>query len=156
MAYGARLESALGSRPHEFESRILRPAPRTLNRAWRAAVYLLMPVTRRRAAGIVLAAAAALAVSAAPAHAGGPGQAQGACSAASGWKLTVNPNDGMLRIKYEDDSSVDGELWLFGIDSGNGALIVEAVAPDLADPDRVLAKARNSRTGETCSGAIIR
>ncbi len=54
------------------------------------------------------------------------GQAQGACSAASDWKLTVDPDNATLRIRYEVDSDVDGEMWLFGINSGNGVPIATA------------------------------
>ncbi len=80
------------------------------------------------------------------------GQAQGACSAASDWKLTVDPDNATLRIRYEVDSDVDGEMWLFGINSGNGVPIATG---RFAGPDRVGAGARNTQTGETCRGALL-
>lgn len=50
------------------------------------------------------------------------------------------------------DSDIDGEVWLFGINSGNGAPIATS---RFAGPDRVGAGARNTQTGESCRGALL-
>lgn len=65
---------------------------------------------------------------------------------------TVDPDNAALRIRYEVDSDVDGEVWLFGINSGNGAPIATS---RFAGPDRVGAGAHNTQTGETCRGALL-
>ncbi len=125
---------------------------------------------RVRSAAVV-AATAALVASAAPlasASGGHEVRTQGACSARSVWTLTAKPDNARLEVEFEVDSNVVGQRWSVTIrDNGvlrhravhrtlapSGSFTARVLMPDLAGADRVLARATNPATGETCVGRV--
>lgn len=126
-----------------------------------------MSRTRLRLAALALTTLG-IAAPAAPALAAAPVSAEGACTAASDWKLTANPNDGFLQVTYEVDSDIEGQVWQYRlIDNGTvflsgsiqtrggGSFDIDAQYFDLAGIDRVVGQARNAATGEICNGRVI-
>ncbi len=119
---------------------------------------------------IALAVFASIAV-AGPAAASGGGDgvtAAGSCSGSSDWTIQAKPRDGGLEIEFEVDSNVNGQRWQVSItDNGvkifqgnrttrapSGSFEVNRHARNQAGPDQILARATNSRTGETCIGQV--
>ncbi|MGS0685126.1 hypothetical protein ACVBEQ_08250 [Nakamurella sp. GG22] len=101
---------------------------------------------------------------------GGSGdvRASGQCSAASTWKLKAKPDDGRLQIEMEVDSNRVGQKWAVSLTdntvrifAGNrvttapsGSFSVELRAANRAGSDRIVGTARNTVTGERCTGVV--
>jgi hypothetical protein len=101
---------------------------------------------------------------------GGGGEVikQGSCSVSSDWKLKAKPDDGRLEIEFEVDQNVVGDVWKVKItDNGqkvfkgkrttqppSGSFEVETRPADQAGTDKIVAKAKNLSTGETCMGSL--
>lgn len=103
----------------------------------------------------------------------GPAQAndadvirEGACSAASDWKLKLSPENGRIEVEFEVDQNVVGQTWtvvmhhngtrIFRGDrvtlAASGSFEVRKVVNNLAGDDTVVARATNAKTGEVCRG----
>lgn len=113
------------------------------------------------AAGVVLGG-----MWASPAMASGDVDVRGDCSAASDWRLKVQPRAaGTLRVEFEVDSDVPGQRWRVLItdngtevfagtrrtQDGSGDFRVRRAIADQAGPDNIVATATNAVTGETCT-----
>lgn len=117
-----------------------------------------------------VAATTALFVSAAPVASAGDGEIEtaGSCSARSDWKLKVGPDDGRLDVEFEVDSNVVGQRWNVVLrDNGvvvfrgarttlapSGSFSLERRIANRAGQDRIVARATNPGTGETCTGRL--
>ena len=117
-----------------------------------------------------LATTGALAISANPAAARG-GDAvskSGSCSAGSVWKLKVKTDNAGLDVEAEVDSNVVGQNWRWTIlDNGvraargaatttapSGSFSVSRIIANAPGTDKVVFRATNPATGETCRGSI--
>jgi hypothetical protein len=116
------------------------------------------------AAGLMMSAPAAFA-----SHGGG-GEVikEGSCSVSSDWKLKAKPDDGRLEVEFEVDQNVVGDVWKVKLsDNGttffkgkretlppSGSFEVNTRTDDLAGKDKIVAKAMNLSTGETCKGSV--
>lgn len=115
--------------------------------------------------GLVAALAASM-FAAAPASAA---MRTGGCGQGSLWKLQAGFDDGRVDGEFEVDQNVRRQRWEVTILSNgrrafhgvrrtgarSGSFSINFRAANLAGPDRVVAKARNLRTGERCRGAVI-
>lgn len=132
---------------------------------------MIITTTKTRLAALALAAFATTAIAGPAAASGGnPGvSAQGSCSASSDWKLQAKPRDGRLEVEFEVDSNVNGQRWQVQLsDNGvtffqgsrttagpSGSFEVHSRTANRAGADQIMARATNSRTGETCTGQVI-
>ena len=123
-----------------------------------------------KTARILAAAAVAMSVWAAAPHAvaGTEVRREGACSAASDWKLKVKPDNGRLEVEFEVDSNVVGQTWHVKLfqngdrffrgtrttQAPSGSFEVRRVTDDTAGTDAFRGRAANPDTGETCVGRV--
>ncbi len=130
----------------------------------------MIRLTKTRMTAIALAAFASTAI-ASPAAASGGGDGvtrEGPCSGSSDWELQAKPRDGGLEIEFEVDSNINGQQWQVRItDNGvrlfqgtratvapSGSFEVNIKAPSRSGPDKIVGRATNSLTGETCIGRV--
>ena len=122
------------------------------------------------AAALSVVATFAVALPATASHGGGRDDVRtsGSCSASSSWKLKAKPDDGRIEVEFEVDSNRNGQTWTTAIsDQGvriftgsrvtkapSGSFSVEIKTRNRASTDTFVAKARNPRTGELCTGRI--
>ena len=90
----------------------------------------------------------------------------GPCSAASTWKLKLSNENQGIQVEFEVDQNVNGDTWKVQMaDNGtvffkgrrttaapSGSFEVRKLTANQAGTDRVVAKAMNLTTGETCTG----
>lgn len=108
-------------------------------------------------------------LAAAPAYAGSADIVRsGSCTGATDYKLKVGPRDGMLRVEFEVDSNIVGQVWSVSIrDNGvlrmsgtrttlapSGSFTVIRRIPDMVGSDLIRARAANAVTGEVCSASL--
>jgi hypothetical protein len=88
----------------------------------------------------------------------------GSCSAHSNWKLKLSKDDGRIETDFEVDQNRVGRKWKVTLKhNGNrffrgvritqapsGSFEVRKFANDAAGTDRIVARARNLRSGELC------
>jgi hypothetical protein len=93
---------------------------------------------------------------------------QGNCSARADWKLKASPDNGRIEVEGEVDSNRVGQNWRWSIKhngslsaSGtkttvgpSGSFTVRRVLVNVPGEDRIVFRARNPRSGETCRGAL--
>lgn len=134
-----------------------------------------MFTTPPRAAGAALLSLALLGAGATAAHAQTQAQggrpevhAAGHCSSATVWKLKAKTDDGRIDTEYEVDANRTGQVWTVAInDNGvrvftgrrttrapSGSFSVDRRLVNRAGGDRIVAVARNLRTGERCVGSL--
>ncbi len=116
---------------------------------------------------VLLATILAVPFSALPAIAGdGDVVREGSCSRRSDWKLKLSPEDGRLEVEFEVDQNVVGAKWKVVMKhdgyrffkdrrttkAPSGSFEVRRVINNKKGRERVVAKARNLRTGEFCRG----
>ena len=118
----------------------------------------------------VLAAAAAIAVVPAAAAGGDGGREvvkRGGCSGASAWKLKLGAEDGRIETEFEVDQNRNGERWRVALRRNgvrffrgirttqppSGSFEVRRLTTNGPGGDRIVARARNLRTGEVCRAA---
>jgi hypothetical protein len=91
---------------------------------------------------------------------------QGDCSARSDWKLKLSPENGRIEVEFEVDQNRNGQKWNVVLRrNGNvfwrgarwtqppsGSFTVRRLTRDGAGTDRIVARARNTSTGEVCRG----
>lgn len=123
-----------------------------------------------RALGAVLVTVALVGAGTSPADARGREvRSSGHCSAHSTWKLKAKADDGRLEVELEVDSNRVGQVWSVRLaDNGtrffrghrttkapSGSFSVEKRPANRAGKDRITAVAKNSRSGERCSGVVV-
>ena len=124
------------------------------------------------AAALSVVATFAVALPASASHGGVGGRdgvrSSGSCSAGSSWTLKAKPDDGRIEIEFEVDSNRNGQTWTNKVsDQGvrvltgkrvtkapSGSYSVEKKVVNRAGVDSFIATAKNSRTGEVCSGKV--
>ena len=123
--------------------------------------------TTRVLAGALLAAA--VAVPALPALANEDDVIRrGSCSGSTDWKLKASPEDGRIEVEGEIDSNRNGQSWRWRLvhngslsDRGtkstrgpSGSFEVRRVVVDLRGTDKLVFRATNPASGETCRGVV--
>ncbi len=115
---------------------------------------------------VIVAMAAAIALSTTPAMAGNDVTRRGSCSAQSDWKLKLSPDDGRIEVEYEVDQNVVGDTWRVRMTQNgsqffrgkattqgpSGSFEVRKFVDDAAGADKIVAKAVNLSTDEVCRG----
>jgi hypothetical protein len=118
---------------------------------------------------IVLAVAALVAVSSAPAE--GPRRPvikQGSCSGSANWKLKAKVDGGVIETEFEVDQNVAGKKWRVVIRQNgvkrfsrikttkapSGSFTVHKLLDNKAGKDRIVGKATALSSGQTCRGAL--
>jgi hypothetical protein len=91
---------------------------------------------------------------------------RGDCTARSDWKLKLSPENGRIEVEFEVDQNRNGQRWNIQMKrNGNvfwrgsrttqppsGSFEVRQLVRDGAGAERIVARARNPRTGEVCRG----
>ncbi len=91
----------------------------------------------------------------------------GSCSGRSDWKLKLSPEDGGLEVEFEVDQNVSGDRWrvIMRHDGRkffkghrttkrpSGSFELRKVTNNLAGADKIVAKATNLHTSESCNGS---
>jgi hypothetical protein len=123
--------------------------------------------TTRLLAGALLTAA--VAVPALPAAANEDDVIRrGSCSGSTDWKLKGSPEDGRIEVEGEIDSNRNGQRWRWRLlhngslsDRGSrttrapsGSFEVRRVVVNLRGTDKLVFRATNPISGETCRGVV--
>jgi hypothetical protein len=91
---------------------------------------------------------------------------RGRCTASSNWKLKLSPENGRIEVEAEIDQNRNGQRWNVTLKrDGNvfwrgtrttrppsGSFEVRKLARNAPGADRIVVRARNSRSGEVCRG----
>ncbi len=91
---------------------------------------------------------------------------RGDCTARSDWKLKLSPENGRIEVEFEVDQNRNGQRWNIKMKrNGNvfwrgsrttqppsGSFEVRRLVRNGAGSERIVARARNPRTGEVCRG----
>ncbi len=94
--------------------------------------------------------------------------AHGDCSGATNWKLKLSPENGHIQVEFEVDQNHNNRLWRVAVaDNGHrvftgsrrthapsGSFEVRLLIKNRAGADRIVAKARNVKTGEVCRATL--
>jgi hypothetical protein len=116
-------------------------------------------------ATLALGAVLAVSVPATADAKAGDVKAKGTCSAASSSKIKLSMSNGRIETEFEVDQNRVGKVWNVVIrDNGvvvantlatttapSGSFTVRRLLANRAGSDRVVARATNAATGETCS-----
>ena len=122
-----------------------------------------------RATALITSVIVATAVMAAPMGAtakDGDVIRRGACTAASDWKLKLSPENGRIEVEFEVDQNRNGQKWNVRMKRNgrvfwrgsrwtqppSGSFEVRRLTRDGAGTEKIVARARNVRTGEICRG----
>ena len=91
---------------------------------------------------------------------------RGDCTMNSDWKLKLSPENGRIEVEFEVDQNRNGQKWFVKLKrNGNlfwrgarwtqppsGSFEVRKLTRDGAGAEKIVARARNARTGEVCRG----
>ena len=91
---------------------------------------------------------------------------RGSCTASTDWKLKLSPENGRIEVEFEVDQNRNGQRWNVKLKrNGNvfwrgsrttrppsGSFEVRRLARNGPGIERVVARAKNPRTGEVCRG----
>jgi len=91
---------------------------------------------------------------------------RGDCTARSDWKLKLSPENGRIEVEFEVDQNRNGQRWSIKMKrNGNvfwrgsrttrppsGSFEVRKLVRNGAGAEKIVARARNPRTGEVCRG----
>ena len=123
--------------------------------------------TTRLLAGALLTAA--VAVPALPAAANEDDVIRrGSCSGSTDWEVKASPEDGRIEVEGEIDSNRNGQSWRWRLlhngslsDRGSrttrapsGSFEVRRVVVNLRGTDKLVFRAMNPTSGETCRGVV--
>jgi hypothetical protein len=123
--------------------------------------------TTRIVAGALLAAAVAVpALPAAASH--DDVRRQGSCSGRTDWKLKASPEDGRIEVEGEIDSNRVGQTWRWRLvhngslsargtkttRAPSGSFEVRRVVVNLRGTDKLVFRATNVASRETCRGVV--
>jgi hypothetical protein len=93
---------------------------------------------------------------------------RGSCSGRTDWRLKASPEDGRIEVEGEIDSNRNGQSWRWRLlhngslsDRGtkttqgpSGSFEVRRVVVDLRGTDKLVFRATNPASGETCRGVV--
>jgi hypothetical protein len=93
---------------------------------------------------------------------------RGSCSGTSDWKLKASPQDGRIEVEAEVDSNVNGQTWSWRLTHDgsvsargtattkgpSGSFSVRRLMVDAAGKDSIGLRARNTKSGEVCTGSL--
>jgi hypothetical protein len=91
---------------------------------------------------------------------------RGECTARSDWKLKLSPENGRIEVEFEVDQNRNGQRWNVKLKRNggvfwrgwrttrapSGSFEVRRLTRNGAGTERIVARARNPRTGEVCRG----
>lgn len=91
---------------------------------------------------------------------------RGDCTMRTDWKLKLSPEDGRIEVEFEVDQNRNGQRWVVKLkrngkvfwrgsrttQAPSGSFEVRRLARDGAGAERIVARAKNPRTGEVCRG----
>jgi hypothetical protein len=91
---------------------------------------------------------------------------RGSCSMSSDWKLKLSPENGRIEVEFEVDQNRNGQRWFVKLKRNgklfwrgsrltqppSGSFEVRKLTRNGAGTERIVARARNARTGEVCRG----
>lgn len=91
---------------------------------------------------------------------------RGACTANSNWKLKLSPENGRIEVEFEVDQNRNGQRWSVKLKrNGNlfwrgarttqapsGSFEVRKLTRNGPGAEKIVARAKNARTGEVCRG----
>ena len=91
---------------------------------------------------------------------------RGECTASSDWKLKLSPENGRIEVEFEVDQNRNGQKWNVRMKRNgrvfwrgsrwtqppSGSFEVRRLTRDGAGTEKIVARARNVRTGEICRG----
>jgi hypothetical protein len=122
------------------------------------------------AAAIGLASLLGSVVTSAPAHAGGGDftEETGTCASGSSWVMKAKNYLGRIEMEFSVETARAGQAWSVRV-TDNGVLVfsgnrttnrisrsfsVDRMLANRAGTDRLVARAKNARTGEVCRGHV--
>ena len=93
---------------------------------------------------------------------------RGDCTARSDWKLGLSPENGRIEVEFEVDQNRNGQRWNVKLKrNGNvfwrgtrttrapsGSFEVRRLTRNGPGTEKIVARARNPRTGEVCRGVV--
>lgn len=93
---------------------------------------------------------------------------RGGCSGATHWKVKAGPDDGRIEVEGEIDSNRNGQHWNWRIvhngsvsargtgvtKAPSGSFEVRRLLVNVPGQDKIVFRARNSRSGEVCRGTV--
>ncbi|HET6560757.1 MAG TPA: hypothetical protein VFG72_02695 [Marmoricola sp.] len=93
---------------------------------------------------------------------------EGSCTGRADWKVKASPEDGRIEVEGEIDSNRNGQTWRWRLvhngsvsDRGtrttrgaSGSFEVRRVVVNLRGTDKLVFRARNAASGETCRGVV--
>ena len=129
----------------------------------------MLKIPRGRATALITSVLVATTLVAAPISASakdGDIIRRGDCTMRSDWKLKLSPEDGRIEVEFEVDQNRNGQKWFVKLKRNgkvfwrgsrrtqppSGPFEVRRLARDGAGAERIVARARNPRTGEVCRG----
>ena len=91
---------------------------------------------------------------------------RGSCTASTDWKLKLSPENGRIEVEFEVDQNRNGQRWNVKLKrNGNvfwrgsrttrppsGSFEVRRLTRNGPGIERIVARAKNPRTGEVCRG----
>jgi hypothetical protein len=89
---------------------------------------------------------------------------RGSCTIRSDWKLKLSPENGRIEVEFEVDQNRNGQPWRVVLKRDgsvfwrgtrttrppSGSFTVRRLTRDSAGVERIVARARNPRSGEVC------
>jgi hypothetical protein len=125
-----------------------------------------MSTTRIVAGALLVAAVAVPALPAAASH--DDVRRQGSCSGRTDWKLKASPEDGRIEVEGEIDSNRVGQTWRWRLvhngslsargtkttRAPSGSFEVRRVVVNLRGTDKLVFRATNVASRETCRGVV--
>jgi len=91
---------------------------------------------------------------------------RGDCTVRSDWKLKISPEDGRIEVEFEVDQNRSGQTWNVKLKRNSrvfwrgtrrtqppsGSFEVRRLTRNGAGTEKIVARARNPRSGEVCRG----
>ena len=90
----------------------------------------------------------------------------GSCTGATDWKLKLSPENGRIEVEFEVDQNQNGKTWNVRLKRNgdtfwngqrvtkapSGSFEVRKVTGNAPGSDHIVARARNTQSGEVCRG----
>lgn len=91
---------------------------------------------------------------------------RGSCTASTDWKLKLSPENGRIEVEFEIDQNRNGQRWNISLKRNgsvfwrgsrttrapSGSIEVRRLTLNGPGTEKIVARAKNPRTGEICRG----
>lgn len=91
------------------------------------------------------------------------------CTVRSDWKLKLSRENGLIEVEFEVDQNRAGQTWFVKMKrdgkrfwqgrrttrAPSGSFHVRKLTRNGSGPDKIVVRARNPRSGETCRGVAV-